>query len=401
MPSHWRSKFRRLPRDLILIGGMLTLVEGILWYFLPNYFQSKLNDMFLVGIVISAYSAGRILVSLPTGDIADHIGRKFTFIFGVIGFVASIFFLFLGSFLYFILFMLLFGIFTIIYGIPTEASLLDHSTKKNVPIVLGLADVLHNFGWGFGPVIAGALLLYFKVPVFISIVILILVAISVFSLFAFPGKCHFNLKEFGKSKKLLLKDGIYGGESKRLRKLGTPLLAILTFSFAFGFWEYAVWTFEPIWTHYIGAGLLLGAFILMLDSVPYIPFSLISGFVTNKLGLEKMFAIGAAFTIFGQSFFLFSQTLLTLTLTLIITPIGISFLAIPMDVYIKRHIKNNVYGQVYSADYMAYEIGGVIAPLAVGTIAVTSNMSAIIYVSFTLFLISIAALTFVFVVKKS
>jgi MFS family permease len=401
MPSHWRSKFRRLPRDLILIGGMLTLVEGILWYFLPNYFQSKLNDMFLVGIVISAFSAGRIIVSLPAGDIADHIGRKFTFVFGIIGFIASVFFLFLGSFFYFALFMLLFGVFTIIYGIPTDASLLDHSTKRNAPIVLGLADVLHNFGWGFGPVIAGGLLLYFRVPTFISIVIVALVAVSVFSLFAFPGKCHFNLKEFRKSRKILLKDGIYGGEFKRLLKLGNPLLAILIFSFAFGFWEYAIWTFEPIWTKYVGAGLLLGAVILMLDSVPYIPFTLISGFVTNKLGLEKMFAIGAAFTLLGQSFFLFNQTLLTLTLTLVVTPVGISFLAIPLEVYIKRHVKNNVYGQVYGADNMAYDIGGVIAPLVVGTIAIMSNMSAIIYVSFALFLISIAALTFVFVVKKS
>jgi len=400
MPSHWRSKFRRLPRDLILIGGMLTLVEGILWYFLPNYFQSKLNDMFLVGIVISAFSAGRIIVSLPAGDIADHIGRKFTFVFGIIGFIASVFFLFLGSFFYFALFMLLFGVFTIIYGIPTDASLLDHSTKRNAPIVLGLADVLHNFGWGFGPVIAGGLLLYFRVPTFISIVIVALVAVSVFSLFAFPGKCHFNLKEFRKSRKILLKDGIYGGEFKRLLKLGNPLLAILIFSFAFGFWEYAIWTFEPIWTKYVGAGLLLGAVILMLDSVPYIPFTLISGFVTNKLGLEKMFAIGAAFTLLGQSFFLFNQTLLTLTLTLVVTPVGISFLAIPLEVYIKRHVKGNVYGQVYGADNMAYDIGGVIAPLVVGTIAIMSNMSAIIYVSFTLFLISIAALTFVFVGKE-
>jgi MFS family permease len=198
----------------------------------------------------------------------------------------------------------------------------------------------------------------------------------------------------------LFRDGIYGGEFKRLLKLGKPLLAILTFSFAFGFWEYAIWTFEPIWANYMGAGLLLGAVILMLDSVPYIPFTLISGFVTNKLGLNKMFAIGAAFTILGQSFFLFDQTLLTLTLTLVVTPIGVSFLAIPMEVYIKRHVKSNVYGQVYGIDNTIYDLGGVIAPLVVGVIAVVSKMSAIIYVSFALFLISIVALAVTFVTKK-
>jgi len=400
MPSHWRLKFGRLPKDLILIGGMLTLVEGILWYFLPNYFQSKLNDMFLVGIVISAYSAGRMLVSLPAGDITDQIGRKFTFILGVIGFVASVFFLFMGSFFYFTLFMLLFGIFTIVYSIPTDAALLDRCTKQNVPLVVGLADMLHNFGWGFGPVVAGFLLMYFRVPTFISIVILTLVAISVFALFFFPGKSHFRMKEFRRSRKILLDDKLCIGSIKRLWTLGKPLLAILTFSFAFGFWEYAIWTFEPIWTRWIGASVLLGAFILMLDSAPYIPFSLMAGAVTNKIGLNKMFAIGAIFTLVGQSFFLFHQSLLTLALTLVITPLGVSFLTIPMEVYIKRHVKGNVYGQVYGADNMVYDIGGVIAPLVVGSIAVMENISAIIYVCFALFLISITALTFTFVTKK-
>lgn len=400
MPNHWLSKFGKLPKRLILLGGMLTLIEGILWYFLPIYFESKLDNMFLVGIVISAYSAGALAVSLPAGDITDKIGKKFTFIFGLIGFVAAVFFLFFGGFFYFLLFMLLFGIFTTIYGIPIEASLLDRSTKCNVPIVMGLSDMLDNFGWGFGPIIAGALLLYLKVPVFISLIILCSLAVFAFSLFAFPGKFHFGLREFKKSGKILLKDGIYAGELKRLVKLGKPLLAILTFSFAFGFWEYAVWTFEPIWTNYMGAGLLLGAFILMLDSAPYIPFSIIAGFAMNKLGFRKMFIIGSVFTILGQSFFLFHQSLLTLALTLSIVPFGVSFLVIPISTYIKQHMKNEVYGQVCGADSMVYEMGGVIAPIVVGTIAVFADMSSIIYVSFTLFVISIVALTFVFITKK-
>jgi MFS family permease len=399
MPRHWRRHKFGFPKELILIGGLLTLVEGILWYFLPNYFQSKLNNLFLVGVIISSYSAGRLAVSLPAGDLTDKIGRKFTFILGVVGFLASVFFLFMGSFFYLALFMILFGIFTIVYDIPAYASLLDHSTKKNIPIVSGLSDMLHNFGWGFGPLIAGALLLYFEVPMFISLVILLLMAIAAFSLFAFPGEFHFRLSDFKKSKKVLLKDGLYAGEFKRLVKLGKPLLAILIFSFAFGFWEYAIWTFEPIWTNYMGAGLLLGAFILMLDSIPYVPFDIAAGIITNKIGLKKMFTIGAIFTILGQSFFLFQHSLLGLTLTFIVTPLGISFLVIPMDVYIKRHVKGDLYGQVYGIDYMVYEIGGVIGPLAVGAMATLADITSIIYLSCALFLISIAALAFMFRAK--
>jgi len=221
-------------------------------------------------------------------------------------------------------------------------------------------------------------------------------AIAAFSLFTFPGEFHFRLRDFKKSRKVLLKDGLYAGEFKRLIKLGKPLLTILIFSFAFGFWEYAIWTFEPIWTNYVGAGLLLGAFILMLDSIPYVPFDIAAGLITNKIGLKKMLMIGAVFTILGQSFFLFQHSLFALTLTFIVTPLGISFLAIPMDVYIKRNVKGNLYGQVYGIDYMVYEIGGVMGPLAVGAMATLADITSIIYLTFALFLVSITALIFMF-----
>jgi len=392
-------KCGRMSRRLIMIGGALTLLEGVLWYFLPIFFESQLNNMLLVGMVISGYSLGSLLVSLPAGDLTDRVGRKFTFMFGLVGFIASAFMLFFGGFIYSLIFMISFGVFATICSIPTDACMLDHSTKKNVPIVVALADMLRNFGWGFGPLIAAAMMMYFEVPLFISFIILALIAISVFSAIGFPGKLRLRLSDIRKSEKILLRDGLYVGECKRLVKLGKPLLAILIFSFSFGFWEYAVWTFEPIWTNSMGAGLMLGAVILMLDSIPYIPFSFAAGVLTNKLGLKKMFVIGSAFTIIGQSIFMIDQSLLGLTLTLIVTPVGVAFLTIPMEVYIRRHVKRDLYGEVYGIDSMFYEIGGVMGPLAVGLVAVFWNTASIIYVTFSLFVLSIAALTFMYRMK--
>ncbi len=397
VPLDWSIfKFGRLSRRVLFIGGALTMLQGILWYFLPLYFDSVLDNMMLVGIVISAFSAGSLLVSLPAGDVADRVGNKFTFVFGLVGFIVSMFFLFIGNFLYFALFMFCFGAFTTISDIPIDAYLLGHSTKKNVPGVMSVSDMLSNLGWGFGPIIAGALLLYFDAPLFIGVLILSLVAVSTFSLSGFPGEFGMKFSNLRKSEQVLAKDGIYVGECRRLFKLGWPLLAIVLFSFTFGFWEYAVWTFEPVWANAAGSGLLLGAVILMLDSAPYIPFMFLAGVMTNKLGLRKMFLIGTFFTVLGQSLFLVNQSLLTLALTLGLTPFGVSFLATAMSTYIRRNVKKGIYGEVDGIDRMLYEIGGIVGPLAVGALAITAGMTSFVYVSFTLFLASSAVLLAVF-----
>jgi len=399
MISKRRRGIGRKAKNLAVLAGLITFVQAILWYFLPIYFEDVLTDMLLVGMAISGFSIASLIVSLPAGDIIDKVGRRFTFVFGILGFILSIFLLFAGNFAFLFLFMFFFGAFTQICSSAADASLLDNCTKKNVGWVVGIADGLKQAGWAIGPLVAAGFLLFLNVPFFISLTILIIVAVSILSIKFFPGKGLFGMKDLKKSKKALIKDKLYFGEIKRLKIIGKPLIAILLFSFAVGFWEYAIWTFEPIWTNAIGAGLLMGATILMLASAPYVLFSPITGKIASKLSETKMLAFGAAFTLLGQTVFLVERSLLGLSVCFVLTAIGITLIVIPLEIFIKRHVKGNLYGELFGVDEMAYEVGGVIAPLSVGIVALQSGMTSIIYVSFALFIMAVAAL-FIFLRKK-
>lgn len=399
MFSKRRRGIGRKAKNLAVLAGLITFVQAILWYFLPIYFEDVLTDMLLVGMAISGFSIASLIVSLPAGDVIDKVGRRFTFIFGILGFILSIFLLFAGNFAFLFLFMFFFGAFTSICSSAADASLLDNCTKRNAGWVIGVADGFKQAGWAIGPLVAAGFLLFLKVPLFISITILLITAVSIYSLKYFPGKGLFGMKELKASKKALVKDKLFWGELKRLKTIGKPLIAILLFSFAVGFWEYALWTFEPIWTNAIGAGLLMGATILAFASVPYVLFSPLAGKLIDKFSETKMLALGAIFTLIGQAVFLLQRSLLSLSLCFILTAIGITLIAIPLEVFIKKHTKNKIYGELFGADEMAYEIGGVIAPVSVGIVALQSEMTSIIYVSFALFIMAVIAL-FMFLRKK-
>lgn len=391
-----RRGIGRNAKNLIMLAGLITFVQAILWYFLPIYFENVLADMFLVGTAISGFSMASLLVSLPAGDIIDRVGRRFTFILGILGFILSVFLLFAGEFIFLFFFMFFFGAFTQICQSAADTSLMDNCTKKNVGWVMGIADGFTQAGWAFGPITAAGFLIFLNAPFFISVTILLLVAISIFSLRHFPGKWKFGFKEIKKSEKVLIKDKIYFGEVKRVEKIGKPLIAILLFFFALGFWEYAIWTFEPIWTNAVGAGLMLGAVILAMASLPYVLFSPVAGRLVTRLSKNKMLAIGAAFAFLGQAIFIYERSLLSLALCFIFTALGVAFLAIPLDVYVKKHVRSSLYGELFGADEMAYEVGGVVAPISVGVIAMQSEMTGIIWVSSALFVCAIIAMFLLF-----
>lgn len=327
-------------KTIAIISALITLVEGILWYFLPIYFEDQLNSVFLASVVISSYSLACLISSIPSGDIVDKVGRKFSFVLGIVGFIITTLFLFIGDFIFLVLFMALFGVFSTLYDAAAVAGILDHSRKSNVAETMGIADALKNSGWVFGPLIAGALMLYFEVPIIISIVILLLLIVSYYSLSSFPEiGFKFRLSDFRKAEVSLLRDEVYWGELKRLVKLGRPLLAILLFWFALGYFEYSIYTFEPIWTNSIGAGILIGAFILALVNLPYLLFNAFIGKYANRIGSRKTFFLGVVFIVLGQSFFLIDQSLISLALSIFITPVGITFLWVLIAVYIKKHVK--------------------------------------------------------------
>jgi putative MFS transporter len=379
-------------RNVAIIFGLITIIEGVLWYFLPIYFESQVNSLLLVGILISSHPIASVLASLPSGDICDKVGRKFAFILGLIGFAFSFIFLLIGNFVSLLIFMIIYGVFSTMYGISAFVSILDHTKTKYAGEAAGFFTSMQYSGWLFGSLFSGILILLFDFTLVMQILILSLIAIFSFSLFVFPGKSHLNFKEFVNVEHILARDRVFIGEWKSISRLGMPLISIFAFVFAFGYWEYAIWIFEPIYTNYIGAGVILGAAILALISLPGAISAFVAGALTDRIGVRRMLPIGAVLIIIGQLVFLAMQTLATLAMSLIVTSFGSLFVLIPIDYYLKKHVNRKIRGEVDGSAEMFYNIGGIIGPLTIGIALTLSNLTNLYYFTFALFAIAIATL---------
>jgi MFS family permease len=380
--------------NIAILFGLVTLVEGVLWYMMPLYFESKLNSLFLVGIVISAHPLASLLSSLPAGDLSDKISRKFVFILGMFGFMVSFLFLFVENFYAFFTFMVLYGIFSTMYGISAFVSVLDHSRPRLVGESAGFFTSVQYAGWLFGSLISGVLFVLFEVPLILKFLFLSLILIFFLSPFVFPGKSHINSKGLRKAEKVLAKDRIFVGELKSMSVLGKPLIAILTFSFVLGYWEYSIWTFEPIYSNGLGSGFMIGAIILALISLPGTISALLAGKLTDVFGPKTMLPAGVCLIIIGQLTFLLQQNLLTLALSLVLTSFGALFILLPIDYYMKMRVGKKLRGEVDGAVEMLYNIGGVAGPLTIGIALTVTQLSNLFYYTFVLFIIAISTLVF-------
>jgi MFS family permease len=393
----FNSKFlhvNRLVFNAAVLFGLVTLIEGVLWYFMPLYFESKLNSLFLVGIVIAAHPLAAILASLPAGDLCDKIGRKFVFIIGLAGFIGSFVFLTMDNFYAYFFFMVFYGIFSSMYAISAFVSVLDHSRPHLAGESAGFFTSLEYAGWLFGSMIAGILLVTFTISVMLQILVVFLVMVLCLSFIIFPGKSKLSLRNLFEAEHILAKDRFFLKEIVTVSKLGKPMIAVLAFAFAYGYWEYAVWTFEPIYTNSMGSGILLGALILCLISLPGMISAFIAGKLTDMLGAKKMLPLGSALLIVGQLIFILQPNLLTLAIALIVTSFGALFILIPIDYYMKKCVPANIRGEVEGSAEMLYNLGGVAGPLTIGIALTVSTLSNLFYFTFGLFGLSIILLIF-------
>lgn len=374
-------------KNVAILLGLITLVEGILWYFLPIYFEMELKDLFLVSIAIAAHPIASLFAGLPSGDLTDKIGRKFIFILGSGGFILSFLFLFAGNFLGFVVFMALYGIFSTMYDIGAYVSILDYSEKRRTGESVGFFASLHSSGWFFGSILGGILLTFLPIPLLLKILFIFLIIIVFLSMVYFPGRI--SVREFSDAKNILQKDGLYAKEFKSVMKLGRLPIVILMFYFAIGFWDYAIWTFEPIYTTSIGSGFILGALLLGLYCVPGIIAALVGGKFIDKFGGKKIMILAFFLLIIGQSIFLFQQDLLFLSLSLILTATAASLIALNLDCIVKFHVARNLRGELDGATETFYNIGGIIGPLTIGFLLSLADLVNLYYFTFALFIVSI------------
>ncbi|MDD5416385.1 MAG: MFS transporter [Candidatus Aenigmarchaeota archaeon] len=392
----FHSKFMHLTnksRNVIILFSLLSLIEGVLWYFLPIYFESQLNSLFLIGMLMAAHPLASLFADLPAGDLCDKIGRKFAFIIGAIGFLASFLLLYTDNFIGFLFFMLIYGAFSTLYSVSANTAIIDYSNRNHVGEVNGIFVSLVYFGWFAGSVIAGILGSIFIQVTLFNILAIALLLVTLGAILYFPGKTMPKKHSMRKAGRILIRDHLWFGEFGSIKKINISIIPALFFYFIWGFWEYAIWTFEPIYTNVVvGSDFFVGAIILGLLSLPTILIAPLGGWLTDKINPRKMIFYGAVLLIIGQSIFLMIQDLIGLTLSLIITSIGICFISLPICYIEKVQVKQNFRGEVVGYEEMLYNIGGILGPLSVGTLFTITNMSHLFYLTFSLFLISVVLL---------
>lgn len=74
---------RRVVGVYLSTSGLFTLATSLIWGVNTLFLLDAGLDIFQVMVVNSAFSAGQVLFEVPTGVVADTIGRKASFLFGI------------------------------------------------------------------------------------------------------------------------------------------------------------------------------------------------------------------------------------------------------------------------------------------------------------------------------
>lgn len=251
-------------RNVIILFCLLSIIEGVLWYILPIYFESQLNSLFLIGIIMAAHPLSSLLAALPAGDMCDNVGRKFAFVIGAIGFLASFLLLYFNNFFGFLTFMLAYGVFSTLYAVSANTAIIDYSQRDHVGETNGIFVSLVYFGWFAGSIIAGVLASLLAQVTVLGALAVALLAVTIGTVIYFPGKSKLERPAIRKAERILIRDHLWFGEFGSIKKIKISIIPAFLFYFTWGYWEYAIWLFEPIYTNVVvGSEILIGAIILV------------------------------------------------------------------------------------------------------------------------------------------
>ena len=80
---------RGIVRSYLAIGAFTTLAQSLIWGVNTLFLLDAGLDIFQVMIVNGAYSAGMLVFEVPTGVVADTVGRRVSYLLSVAIIIAS------------------------------------------------------------------------------------------------------------------------------------------------------------------------------------------------------------------------------------------------------------------------------------------------------------------------
>jgi MFS family permease len=387
------AKLKPRTVELAFVAGLLVLVEGILWYTLPPYFD-KAVGLEAAGFILAAYGISSTFLGVPAGDLADKVGRKFTFSIGVLIMGLSLLLLFSKNFVALTAFMFLLGMASTFILEGSSNKVLDLNSKKNAGKAEGMYQAFRSMGWAIGSITGGILLYFLPYNIIFKLLLALLIAALLWTWRRYPEKRLFKFSDLKKGVLALYKDRVYLGEFKEVYGLGLFVVAFSVCSFAYGFYEYAMWMSEPIYVHQIGANLIIGGFIIAIIDIPSLFFAYGTGTIADKLNGYVMVFLGILIALSAHLWFVFlsSHGLGALALTFLLLSIAELCIFIPFEAWVRRKVRTNLRAETRSSVEAFYDFGGIIAPLFVGAVSSTLDFKSIFMVSFVLFVIAFTLL---------
>lgn len=159
--------FLKIPKEILPSTIIFSLLQ-FLFYF--NFFWLIQNVYLLdqginfkqLSLLLGIWSLSIIILEIPSGIIADRLGRKIIIIMGKIGFLLGLlFFIINPSFLTFVFGMIMFGLHDSFLSGAYEALLYDNLKEKGYSKlfhkILSITAVSREIGLGIGVLIAGYL----------------------------------------------------------------------------------------------------------------------------------------------------------------------------------------------------------------------------------------------------
>jgi DHA1 family multidrug resistance protein-like MFS transporter len=145
-------------RDLILIGISLFLWgvgETAFFSFQPLYLEQLGASPILIGAILGGYGIAGILVHMPAGYLADHIGRKPVMLAGwLLGFFSTIVMFLARSLPLFVIGMIIYAATTFVVA-PINSYVTSARGNLSVPRALTLTSIGFNLGAIVGPLFGG------------------------------------------------------------------------------------------------------------------------------------------------------------------------------------------------------------------------------------------------------
>ena len=372
------KKYLHLKSDRSLaILSLVVLIwitsSGLLWFLLPQLSDYFVNDVLIVGILMSLPGLVAILIDIPLGDLCDKLGRKKIIIVGLL--VMMVLGVFLGkvnSLQEIVLFLLLLGISYQLIYVPSIAYVMDISPRGKSSEYFGVYMACIFLGYGIGPFISG----YFmtdnilvdatRVGYIFSIGCFMALLIAIFFLRETITRTESTIVGI---KELIKRDKLFIKELRDYGHLRPIAIVMLYLTLLFTFFDGAVWTLEPLYYKNINISPLFGGIILGIFSLSLVIFDVPSGILAERYRKDTVLITGLSITGISLMIFGLSSNILVLISMAFLSGLGLA-LAWPSTEGILFDISGQCgKGEISGIWNFSKDLGYFIGPLLGGVIS--------------------------------